>query len=129
VKWLKNVNFRPPTCIILEKLCFLTIEKYFFMAIPGKLELTIKINEFPVNVETDQNGWKSFHIDCDGQLISIKVKPKVFKKLEEAQANFPMWVAAIAGKMGEATAQGFVLLEPAIQVFEKKAKEPKPAEN
>lgn len=98
------------------------------MAITGKLELTIKINEFPVNVETDQNGWKSFQIDCDGQLISIKVKPKVFKKLEEAQANFPMWVGAIAGKMGEATEEGFVLSEPAIQVFERKPKEPKPTE-
>lgn len=98
------------------------------MAIAGKLELTIKINEFPVNVETDQNAWKSFQIDCDGQLISIKVKPKVFKKLEDAQANFPMWVAAIAGKMGEATEEGFVLSEPAIQVFERKPKEPKPTE-
>jgi hypothetical protein len=98
------------------------------MAIAGKLELTIKISEFPVNVETDQNSWKSFYVDCDGQVLSIKVKPKVFKKLEEAQANFPMWVAVITGKMGEATEQGFVLLEPAIQVFEKKAKEPKPTE-
>jgi len=52
----------------------------------------------------------------------------VFKKLEDAQANFPMWVAAIAGKMGEATETGFVLIEPNIQVFEKKPKEAKPAE-
>jgi hypothetical protein len=36
-----------------------------------------------------------------------------------------MWVAAIAGKMGEPTDRGFVLNEPAIQVFEKKPKEPK----
>jgi hypothetical protein len=36
-----------------------------------------------------------------------------------------MWVAAIAGKMGESTSKGFVLLEPSIQVFEKKPKEPK----
>jgi hypothetical protein len=128
VKYHQNTYLRPTFCIILEKLGFLTIKKYFFMAIAGKLELTIKINEFPVNVETDKNGWKSFHIDCDGQLISINVKPKVFKKLEDAQANFPMWVAAIAGKMGEATEQGFILLEPAIQVFERKPKEPKPTE-
>jgi hypothetical protein len=46
--------------------------------------------------------------------------------LEDAQANYPQWVAAIAGKMGEATATGFVL--PNIQVFEKKPKEAKPAE-
>ncbi|MCL1489745.1 MAG: hypothetical protein M1G31_03170 [Pseudanabaena sp. Salubria-1] len=48
--------------------------------------------------------------------------------MEDAQANYPQWVAAIAGKMGEATATGFVLLEPNIQVFEKKPKEAKPAE-
>jgi hypothetical protein len=73
-------------------------------------------------VKTVENGWKSFEIDCDGRIVSVTVKPKVFKKLEQAQTDYPMWVAAIAGKMGEATWQGFVLNEPAIQVFEKKAK-------
>jgi hypothetical protein len=98
------------------------------MAIQGKLELTIKINELPVDVSVDKNGWKSFDLDCDGQILSVTVKPKVFKKLEDAQANYPQWVAAIAGKMGKANATGFVLLEPNIQVFEKKPKEAKPAE-
>jgi hypothetical protein len=96
------------------------------MTIAGKLELTIKITEFP-EAKTVENGWKSFEVDCDGQIISVTVKPKVWKKLEDAQANYPMWVAAIAGKMGTATDQGFVLLEPNIQVFEKKPKEPAPA--
>lgn len=97
------------------------------MATVGKLELTIKINEFPDNAKTVENNWKQFEVDCDGQIITITVKPKVFKKLEDAQANYPMWVAAIAGKMGEATPKGFVLAEPAVQVFEKKPKEPKSA--
>jgi hypothetical protein len=48
----------------------------------------------------------------------------MFKKLTDAQANYPMWVAAIAGKMGEATDNGFVLNEPNIQTFEKKPKAP-----
>lgn len=60
-------------------------------------------------------------------IFSVTVKPKVFKKLEDAQADFPMWVAAIAGKLGEATEKGFILADPNIQVFEKKPKEPKPA--
>ena len=98
------------------------------MSIQGKLELNIKINELPTDVSVDKNGWKTFDLDCEGQIFSVTVKPKVFKKLEDAQANFPMWVAAIAGKMGEATETGFVLLEPNIQVFEKKPKEAKPAE-
>lgn len=58
------------------------------------------------------------------QIISVTVKPKVWKKLEDAQATFPLWVAAIAGKMGQATEKGFVLAEANIQVFEKKPKEP-----
>ena len=95
------------------------------MSIPGKLELTIKINEFPADAQTVENGWKQFELDCDGQLISVKVKPKVFKKLEQAQENYPMWVAAIAGKMGKPTKNGFILDEPNIQVFERKPKEPK----
>jgi hypothetical protein len=97
------------------------------MTTSGKLEITIKISEFPADVKTVENGWKSFEIDCDGWLVSVTVKPKVFKKLEQAQADYPMWVAAIAGKMGETSENGFVLLEPNIQVFEKKPKEPKEA--
>ena len=97
------------------------------MAVTGKLELTIKITEFPTDVQTVENNWKQFPVDCDGRIFTITVKPKMFKKLEEAQANYPMWVAAIAGKLGEATPDGFVLADPAIQVFEKKPKDPKEA--
>lgn len=96
------------------------------MTVTGKLEITVKINALP-EAQTVENGAKSFEVDCDGRLISITVKPKVFRKLEDAQANYPMWVAAIAGKLGEATDRGFVLLEPNIQVFEKKEKVKEPA--
>jgi hypothetical protein len=95
------------------------------MSTLGKMELTIKINEFPADVQTVENGWKQFELDCDGQLVRVTVKPKVFKKLEQAQADYPMWVAAIAGKMGEQFDGGFVLDQPNIQVFERKPKEPK----
>ena len=96
------------------------------MTTQGKLELTIKINEMPADIRTVENGWKEFDLDCDGQLVRVKVKPKVFKKLEQAQESYPMWVAAIAGKMGEPIEGGFVLDQPNIQVFERKPKEPKP---
>jgi hypothetical protein len=96
------------------------------MTIPGKLELTIKINEFPSDIKTTEKGWKSFALDCDGRIFTVSVRPKVFKKLEDAQANYPMWVAAIAGGLGETTENGFILESANIQVFEKKPKEPKP---
>ncbi|HEY9636648.1 MAG TPA: fertility inhibition FinO-like protein [Coleofasciculaceae cyanobacterium] len=95
------------------------------MTIPGKLELTIKINEFPAEAKTVENGWKEFDLDCDGQLVTVKVRPKVFKKLEQARDDYPMWVAAIAGKMGPLTEKGFLLDQPNIQVFERKPKEAK----
>ena len=95
------------------------------MPTPGKLELTIKINEFPALVRTLESGWKQFDIDTGEHLVTISVKPKIFKKLEQAQENYPQWVAAIAGLMGEKTERGFVLNEPNIQTFEKKPKEPK----
>ena len=47
------------------------------MAIQGKLDLTIKISELPDDVTVDQNGWKSFELDCDGQIFSVTVKPEV----------------------------------------------------
>ena len=96
------------------------------MPTSGKLELTIKINEMPADIRTVENGWKEFDLDCDGQLVRVKIKPKVFKKLEQAQESYPMWVAAIAGRMGEPLQGGFVLDQPNIQVFERKPKEAKP---
>lgn len=95
------------------------------MPTQGKMELTIKINEFPEDVRTVENGWKEFDIDTGEKLVTITVKPKVFKKLEQARDNYPMWVAAIAGLMGKATENGFVLEQPNIQTFERKPKEPK----
>lgn len=37
------------------------------MPVTGKLEVTIKFSEFP-EAKTVENGWRSFEVDCDGQL-------------------------------------------------------------
>jgi hypothetical protein len=89
--------------------------------IAGKLEITIKINELPES-QTVENGWQQFELDCDGRIISVTVKPKIWKKLTDVASNYPQWVAAIAGKLGKQTEQGFVLEEVNIQVFERKPK-------
>jgi hypothetical protein len=53
----------------------------------------------------------------------------VWKNLTEAQANFPMWVGAIAGQLGAMTPGGFILDKPNIQVsLEKPKAEAVPAE-
>ena len=92
--------------------------------INGKLEITIKINEFPdaINVE---NNWKKFNVSCDEIVVTIIIKPKVWKKFTDAQTTFPQWVAAISGTKGEDTDDGFILNNPSIQIFEKKVKEDK----
>ena len=90
----------------------------------GRLDVTVKINELPTP-ETVENGWQRFAIDCDGREVTLTVKPKIWNKLVKASQEYPLWVAAISGKMGADTAKGFVLEQPGVQVFEKKPKEAK----
>jgi hypothetical protein len=95
---------------------------------PGKLEMVIKINALPEGATTNAHGWRTFSVDCEGTRVEVTVRPKMWTKLEEAAKNWPSWVGAITGKVGVKTAEGFVLAEPAIQVFERKPKaEPAPA--
>jgi hypothetical protein len=95
------------------------------MAISGKLELTIKLNQFPDPVATVQSGWREFQIDCGpGREITVTLRPKLFAKLEAACAKGTPWVAALAGQLGPATPTGFVLTEPNLQVFDVKPKPP-----
>ena len=89
--------------------------------ITGKIEITIKINDLPQS-NTVENSWQQFEVDCDERIISVTVKPKIWNQLTDAASNYPQWVAAIAGKLGQQTENGFVLEEPNIQVFERKAK-------
>ncbi|OLT62858.1 hypothetical protein [Moorena bouillonii] len=93
--------------------------------INGKMELNIKINELPT-VKTVKNGWQEFNVDCDGTIFTIKVKPKVWKKITTANEMYSMWVAVITGKLGAKINKGFRVEQPGIQVFEKKPKAPKP---
>lgn len=90
--------------------------------VAGKLEITIKINTVPDDVQTVENGWKKFSVQCGERQVVVRVRPKLWTKIEEAQKSFPQWVAAITGQMGSPTEAGFELLEPNLQVFERKAK-------
>jgi len=93
-------------------------------AVSGKLELTIKLSTLPQVKQVE--GWCHFKIDCDKRVFQVSVKQKQWSKLETASATYPQWIAAIAGQMGAATADGFVLEQPSIQVFERKVREAEP---
>jgi hypothetical protein len=92
------------------------------MPVPGKLEITVKINTMPTDVSIDANGWRSFVADCDRARVTIRLRPRVWNKLTQAAAEWPLWIASITGAMGPSTAEGFELGEPNLQVFERKAK-------
>jgi len=95
------------------------------MTVQGKLEVTIKINRLPSEVSTDKNGWKEFTIDFGKRGAKVSLRPRMWNKLEQAASTFPHWVAVLTGVMGEDVGKGvFKLLEPNLQVFEYKPKEP-----
>jgi hypothetical protein len=48
------------------------------MPIPGKLELTIKINEFPADAQTVENGWKQFSVETDAGIVVALAKDHQF---------------------------------------------------
>ena len=94
------------------------------MPTPGKLEVTIKINTLPTEVTTNKHGWKEFKLDCGGRLVHVSLRPRMWTKIEEASKQWPLWLATVSGQMGQSVGSGFVLVEPAVQVFERKAKPP-----
>lgn len=92
------------------------------MPVAGKMEVIIKISEFPEDAKTVTNNWKEFTIEADGKQVTITVRPKMFTKIEQAKQQYPQWVAAINGKIGDINEKGFSLVDTNIQVFEKKPK-------
>ena len=91
------------------------------MAVPGKLDVTLKINLLPqAKPATAQT--VVFAVNAEGQTVVVELKNKMWNHLKTAAETYPQWVAAITGKMGAAVAGGFRLMNPAVQVFEKKPK-------
>ena len=86
----------------------------------GNMELCVKINELPGDSRTLKNGWEEFIIDTRNQKIKIRVRPKTWKKLQNAAREYPAWVANIRGQMGNRVKGGVELLKPGVQIFEKK---------
>ena len=92
------------------------------MAIPGKLEVTVKINQLP-QAKPSSAQTMLFAIQAEGKTVVVEVKNKVWNNLKAANEKYPQWVAAITGKIGAGIEGGFRLDGPAVQVFEKKPKQ------
>src|SRR5512135_2481933 len=92
------------------------------MAIDAKLEITLKFSTLP-NARPAGQGKMAFALKTpDAQFVTAEVSNKVWSKLVKAAEEWPQWVAALSGTMGERTEKGFTLAGPGLQVFEKKAK-------
>lgn len=91
------------------------------MAIPGKLDVTLKINTLP-QAKPASPGTMLFAVQADGRTVLVELKNKAWNTLKTAAESYPQWVAAITGKMGAAIEGGFRLDGPTVQLFEKKAK-------
>jgi sRNA-binding protein len=97
------------------------LEAVIAMAIPGKLEVTLKINQLP-QAKPASAQTVVFAVQAEGATVVVELKNKMWNHLKTAAETYPQWVAAITGPMGEAVAGGFRLVNPAVQVFEKKPK-------
>lgn len=97
-----------------------TINWEELIPVSGKLELTIKINSLPQVQKA--NGVFHFKVECDGRMVQIELKQKQWTKLETANSTYANWIAAISGKMGATTSEGFVFEDANVQVFERKSK-------
>jgi len=93
--------------------------------VPGNLEVNIKIYTLPPEVQTVKNGWQQFVVEADGQMVLMKIRPKIWKKMQQADEIYATWVVSITGKIGRRIKNGFELLQPAVQIFEKKQKSDK----
>jgi hypothetical protein len=91
------------------------------MSLTGKIDITLKFSQTP-NQITDYSSDKEFLLNADGSEVTVRLNSKLFQHLEQANNIYPSWVCLLEGKMGASTEKGFLLDEPKIQVFEKKAK-------
>ena len=91
------------------------------MAIPGKLDVTLKINELPT-VKPTSAQTVAFAVRADQRTVLVELKNKTWNNLKNTADGYPQWVASITGKIGAEIEGGFRLENPAVQIFEKKAK-------
>ena len=88
------------------------------MATAAHIQITCKISEVPKSKMV--NGLVEFYLTENNQAVMVRVKPKQFKQLTDH--SFEYWAASIVGKLGPVHGRGFELLNPGIQVYQRKPK-------
>jgi hypothetical protein len=63
--------------------------------------------------------------DQNGVVFTALINAKSWRKAEANTTEFADWTGALSGKLGPRTENGFEVIDAGLQIFEKKAKEPK----
>jgi len=92
----------------------------------AKSEITLKFNELPEAKPVENKKVEITLTDQNGVIFTTLINAKSWRKAEADAAAFTEWGGAISGKLGQATENGFQVVDAGIKVFEKKAKEPQP---
>ncbi|MBE9210944.1 hypothetical protein IQ244_31480 [Nostoc sp. LEGE 06077] len=94
-----------------------------------KSEVTIKFSgELPTAKPAANKKVEIELTDQNGIVFTAQVNAKSWRKAETNTSEFADWAGAISGKLGQRTENGFEVIDAGLQIFEKKAKEPKPEE-
>jgi hypothetical protein len=91
----------------------------------ARSEITLKFSQLPEAKPAPNKKVEVQFTDQNGIVFTAQLNAKSWRKAETSAAEFESWAGAVSGKLGK-TAQGFEVVDAGIQVFEKKAKEPKP---
>jgi hypothetical protein len=91
-----------------------------------KSEITLKFNELPEAKPAPNKKVEVTLTDQNGVVFTALINAKSWRKAEADVAAFSDWGGSVSGKLGQATENGFEVVDAGIKIFEKKAKEPQP---
>lgn len=91
----------------------------------ARSEITLKFNELPEALPAANKKVEISFTDQNGVTFTALVNAKSWRKAEADVASFSDWGGAVSGKLGQATSNGFEVVEAGIKVFERKPKEVK----
>jgi len=91
-----------------------------------KSEITLKFNELPKAKPAPNKKVEVTLTDQNGVVFTALINTKSWRKAETDVAAFSDWGGSVSGKLGQATENGFEVVDAGIKIFEKKAKEHQP---
>lgn len=94
----------------------------------ARVDITLKFSDVPQVRELPQARVEFDLTAPNGVVFTVKIKGKSWRKAEASMQEYDNWVAAVGGKLGNPTKSGFEVDGAGLQVYEKKPKQPKPAE-